>query len=236
MPKAAFFFAILLALAAFTRPVGASQPAFISVDVTKTPSANFRAGGLSVFFRNDAGHGITAAVERQGYVHWALKQDGIAIDAASPLAAGFYDFVLNFGGQFVHHAVEIRPNHATVINIRPGVVHLTAGPFDEKPGTIRLIFTRAPELTAVEFRRNGCRPVTPNIALISEFQVDAAPARLYLPPGLYRVITQYDRRLKGGNTFLRVDGVRIQAARLSDVGLGVDPRVEPPVYHGKCYY
>lgn len=236
MPKIKFCFAVLLAMAAVPQHLEAADPAFMTVDVIKNSSAFSDSGNLSVKFFDETGRQITEAVNRQGYFHWSLKRQGAAVDPLSPPAAGGYDFVLNYGGRFLHRSVEIRSNHITVINVRPGSVHLTLGPFGDEPKKIQLIFTRVPVLTADEFARNGCRDITPNIALIVNIRGDSTPGTLYLPPGLYRIITQYDRRLKSGDSFLKVERARPLAIKLGDHGLRADPAAAPPVYAGKCYY
>ena len=236
MPKTKSLFAILLLSLVVAEPLGAADSALISIDYVKNGSMDSNTGSLSVNFLDETGHTITKAVGRQGYFHWALKRNGTTVDASLSLATSYYDFVLNYGGRLHRRSVEIKSDRTTVISIRPGSVHVTSGPYAQEPTKIRLIFTRVPELTAKQFRREGCREVTPNLALIVEFQASVAPTTLYLPDGLYRVITQYDGRLKAGDSFLRVDRARRQSVELGDHGLTADPVATPPVFAGKCYY
>lgn len=193
-------------------------------------------GRLSVVFLHGLNNDVTEAVRRQGSVNWWVSTDGDKFrSAATVLKSGTYEFVLDFGGRYMHRSLRIEAGKRTVVTIQSGRIDVRAGTFQRPRDRVVLFLTYAPDLTAEQFARYGCRPVKVNLALAPVFRSDALPATFYLPPGLYRLITEYDRQT-AGRRFVRVAASQSLPVTLDETGAHPQLAAPAPVFHDKCYY
>ncbi len=213
-----------------------SGTGFISAVTAQIGQARDGSGRVAVRVIDAEGQDVTAAVRRRDYLGWSLERDGKAVDGAGYLRPGAYSLRLRYGDSELRSPVNVAPGNLTTVTIRPGVVRVVPGQPHRAQDPATLIFTAAPdEISEGTFARRGCAVVGANIAMIRKFPAAGPGGEIFLPPGLYRMITEYGRQTMN-TIWVRLRPGRAVSLMLGETGAHGNHVARAPVFAGKCYF